>query len=893
MKTPILKVVCWLLKGVLSLRYKIQVRGLDALDGKTLSKKGGVLLLPNHPANIDPIILYIYLWPKFQMRPLVVEYIYRQKFTRFLMKMVRALPVPNLETSINELKVKVAEESLEKAIEGLEKKESFLIYPAGRLKKGAKEVIGGASAAHTLLLRVPDTNIVLIRTVGLWGSSFSRALDHKSPDLKKTFWNGFKILLKNGLFFCKRRKVTIDICPNPEEFPYGGSRLECNRFLENWYNQYPSESGEKGPFDEEPLTLVSYAFYKAVYPKIQEKKRIEKSLIGPGLTEKEKETIFREIAHLAKVEKESLHKEMHLALDLGMDSLDIASLASYLADHFEIGDIYPEDIETIEDVLELSAGQKYSSRDEEEEGHCWPQEENRPPVMPPEGKNLIDAYLRICHRMGTHAACADHLSGVLSYKKMQKAVIALALEFRAISTKHVGVLLPASSVAYIVTLALMLAGKVPVMLNWTLGAKFLNDSLKQTHCEVVISSWKFLEKLSHVEFGEMLKKIRYLEDYRKNMSIKTKLETLITSVRSRRSILRKFRLQHVSLDDVAVILFTSGTEALPKGVPLTHGNILINEQSALKSLPVTNDDIVFGVLPTFHSFGLSVTGLFPILSGLKTAFYPDPTDGFALVKGIQRWKATIFAAPPSFLRSVLHLAKNDELASLRLIISGAEKPSQNVLDLVAALKPARHFVQGYGITECSPVVAMNETGKPLIGVGKPISCVSCHTIHPETKQPLPEGTEGEICVSGPSVFSGYLNQVKSPFTEFSGKKWYMTGDLGYIDAEGNIVLSGRLKRFAKIGGEMVSLGAVEEAIRAQFPAGELPAFAASCLEKEGLSVLVLFTTMDLDLHVANGILRSAGFSRLVKIKNIHKLEQIPLTGTGKIDYRKLQDEFLV
>ncbi|MEM8629195.1 MAG: AMP-binding protein [Chlamydiota bacterium] len=885
----LLKTLCFCLRGVLSLRYKVELRGEDSLRFQDAKKKG-LLLLPNHPANIDPIILYLYLWPKFQMRPLVVEYIYRQRFLRWLMRLVRALPIPNLETSINELKIKKAATSLDLAVEGLEKGDAFLIYPAGRLKKTNREILGGASGVHTLLMRVPDVRLVLIRTTGLWGSSFSRALEHRSPDLKKTFFQGFKVLLKNGIFFCKRRRVLIEIAANPAHFPRKGSRLEINRFLEEWYNRYHTKDGY---VQEEPLSLVSYAFYRKVYPEVQECKKRAKDATHPGLSVEEKKDIFAEIAQITKLEEEKIEETMNLALDLGMDSLDVAGLAGYLADHFDIGDISPEDIETVQDVLDLAAGQKYSERHREELVETsWPGETSRPEVAPPEGSTIIEAYLLACKRMSKYAACADHLSGVLSYQKMRRAVIALAVSFQSIEKKHVGVLLPATSAAYIVILALLLAGKVPVMLNWTLGTKFLNDTLEQTDADLVISSWKFLEKLSYVEFGEITEKIAYLEDYKKNLSFSKKCQTLYHAMKPTAWLLRTFGAHQIKKEDVAVVLFTSGTEAVPKGVPLTHENILSNERSALKSLSVNKDDIVLGVLPVFHSFGLSVTGLFPILSGIRTAFYPDPTDSFAIIHGLQRWKATIFAAPPSFLRSVLHLAQKEELRFLRLLISGAEKPSSSLLDQVTALRPSIDFVQGYGITECSPVVSMNEQGKPWVGLGKPISCLSCATVHPDTKEPLPPGEEGELCVSGPSVFSGYLHKQTFPFVEFSGKRWYLTGDLGRIDVEGNLILSGRLKRFAKIGGEMVSLGAVEEALSSQLSTSDSPPLAVSFLERQGNVQLVLFSTLDLALPQINALLRKAGFSRLVKIKSIHKLGEMPLTGTGKIDYRKLQSLYI-
>ena len=887
MKTLIGKMICFIGRRLLSLRYKVEFRGLDALKRERLYKKGGTLFLPNHPAIIDPLIIYMYFWPKFRMRPIVIDYMYRQPFVHSLMKLIRALPIPNFETSINELKLKQAESSIQETGKGLEEKNAFLIYPAGRLKDTGKEILGGASAAHNLLSRFPDTNIVLIRTTGLWGSSFSRALEHKTPHLGKAFANGFKVLLKNGIFFCRRRKVIVEFTSNPKNFPIDGSRLDMNRFLEQWYNRYPVGSQV---VDKEPLTFISYAFYKKIYPKIQKKIEKKKAEISGEISQEAKDKILAEIAKHAKISLEKLEPEMNLALDLGLDSLDIAALAVYLSDHFDLDEVYPEDLETVQDVLDMPQREKRSKKKIHEEiSSSWPEEKDRPDIGIPEEKTIMEAFFGVCKRMGDAAAVGDDISGVLSYKKMQKAVIALALAFQKYPEKHVGVLLPSSAAAFIVILALMTAGKVPVMMNWTLGKKFLNDTLKQTDTKVVISSWKFLEKLSYVEFGDMVHQIRFLEDIRKNISVKTKMQTLITSFKPVSSILKKFQIQNVSAHDQAVILFTSGTESVPKGVPLTHENILLDQKGSMAKVPFDKEDVFYAVLPPFHSFGLSVAGLFPILAGLKIAFYPDPTDSCALAKGIEKWKATIFAAPPTFLKALLTVAEKKQLETMRLFICGAEKTPDSLFGKVKEMHEKAFLIQGYGITECSPAVAMNEVGKPIIGVGKPISFIECRTVHPETKKPLAIGMEGEICLSGPTVFSGYLDPSIDPFIYFEEKKWYLTGDIGRCDAEGNIILSGRLKRFAKIGGEMISIGAVEEAIVKELAQDtDTPSIAVSYVEGEESSFLVLFTTIEVDKARVNALLKEKGFSRLIKISFIHKMAALPITGSGKIDYRNLQ-----
>ncbi len=212
-------VLSYFLRGLLSLRYRIEVRGLDQLTPERLNRKEGTLFLPNHPAHMDPLINFVWLWPRFRMRPLVLESLYQVGFLRPVFRMVGALPIPNFETAVNELKVRKGEQSMREIAAGLKRGERFAVYPSGRLKSTGKELIGGAAAAYELLKECPDANVVLIRTTGLWGSSFSRAFVGRSPELKETVLHAAKALLKNGLFFLPRRHVLIEMVPNPEDLP--------------------------------------------------------------------------------------------------------------------------------------------------------------------------------------------------------------------------------------------------------------------------------------------------------------------------------------------------------------------------------------------------------------------------------------------------------------------------------------------------------------------------------------------------------------------------------------------------------------------------------------------------------------------------------------------------
>ena len=876
---------------IFSLRYKIKIVGRKNLKKKNFNKKSGILFLPNHPALVDPIFITMLLWPRFKVHPLVVEYVYRQTGINAIMRLVKAYSIPNLDTSLNEIKIRSAQGVIEKIITGIKEKENYVLYPSGRLKHTGKEIVGGASATQAILQECPDTNIVLIRTTGLWGSSFSRAYTGRSPDFKSTVKKNVKDLFKSLIFFMPKRKVTIEIELPGEDFPKKGTRLEINRYLEKWYNQYPIDDKR---VENEPLMKVSYSCFKKKFYEIKVKEKRKERLGERKYSSKIEETIFSELSR--RQPDVEVKEDMHLSADLGLDSLDVAELITFINVHFDVGEIHPEDIETVRDVLEVASGRKIQRKPQEPlSTYTWPKDAKRKEPILPQGKTIVESFLFMCDRMKNHPACGDDMVGVLTYKRMKLAALALSHEIKKMHGTHIGVLIPSTAGTYIVILAILLAKKVPVMLNWTLGPRYLNHMVSLTHTKSVISSWRFLERLSNVEFGALTQKLHLLEDIKKQITKTVKLRAFFQSKKKAKTLLNSLKLDTIKEEDEAVILFTSGTEANPKGVPLTHKNILSNLKEAMGGVTVTSKDILFGILPPFHSFGFSVAGLFPLLCGMRVAYSPDPTDSYTLAECIARWKITLLCAAPSFLKGILQAATKEQLKTVHLFVSGAEKAPKQLYDKVAKLGNDKKLLEGYGITECSPILTLMRENKKPVGVGELLPGIEFCTVNPETHKKLPSvHDEGEMCVRGPNIFSGYIGKQKDPFLMIDGKKWYCTGDLGYLDKEGNVILSGRLKRFTKIGGEMISLGGIEEIILKTLHVrnvdlGEGAPIAVLALEKEeGKSELILFTTLDLTKAEVNTILREAGCSRLIKISEVKKIDQIPLMGTGKIDYRFLQ-----
>jgi long-chain-fatty-acid--[acyl-carrier-protein] ligase len=879
-----------LIRSLLSLRYRITIKGKETLNQKSLSKSGGILFLANHPAEIDPLILISFFWFPYRPHPIAIEYLFYKPFLHFFLQLTKALPVPSFDFSSNSYKKKKIEKTYLQISNYLKNKENVLVYPAGMLKRGPLEIIGGASGVHTILHSTPEANVVLIRSTGLWGSTFSRAPTGKTPELFQAFLNGFKILLKNGFFFTPRRHVQIELATAPQDFPWGAGRRELNKYLEKWYNA-------PGP---EPLNLVSYSFYKKVYPSIKENTSHE-SISLSSVDEETKRQVIEEIAKLSEVPIQDITLESNLAQDLGFDSLDIAQLIIVLKDQFGVTAANIADLTTVGSVVayaaKLTTGKEKKEEKEEEEIEMspWKKEKNRPQAFYPEGETIPEIFLTTCARMDSHMACVDLIAGEMSYRRLKTGILLLAEKIRKMPGNRIGIMMPASVAVNALILAVIFAGKVPVMINWTLGGRNLSSVVKQSKIETTLSSWKFIDRLDNVELNGIDETIINIEDLRKQFTLKEKIRAFYLSCYPAKKLLKTLGLNHINPDDPAAILFTSGTENYPKGVPLSHKNILSNQKAAYALAKVKSDDILLGALPPFHSFGFSVTGLFPLLTGLRVAYSPNPTDGRRMAEAIQRWDITLLCLAPTFLKNLLRVSSAKHLSSLRMVVCGAERTASELYEKLRELNPKASLLEGYGITECAPILTLNPPDAPSQGVGTALPDVEIKVVNPDTLANIPSGEQGLILARGPNIFKGYLDpSFPSPFVEVDGKKWYYTGDLGYIDERHYLTLSGRLKRFVKIGGEMVSLAAIEETLYQAGPSkgwkfdSDSPSIAVCALENEGKkSEIHLFVIFDTTTEEVNQVLRESGMSNIIKIRSVKKIAAIPLLGTGKTDYRKL------
>lgn len=857
-------------RWMLHLRYRVRVTGLDQLA----DLKGPTLVMPNHPGYIDPPLVLSHVRLARPVRPVVFAGIYRIPVLYPIMRLVDALEVPDLAEHSQAAHERTLA-MIDSVVEGLQRGESFLIYPSGRLRRQQGEVIGAARATHEILGRVPQANVVLVRTLGVWGSMFSYARTGNDPLLGRRVIQTILWMIANLLFFAPRRNVHIHLEVVPRDRLPSQDRDRLNRFLEQWYDK----EGVEQP------TFVPYHPFLGPrdirFPELQRTLNIDLDRIR----EKTKQAVNEVIEEFLGRPLTDQEKQPEATLDLlGLDSLERMELALAIEDRF--GFRSDRVAANLGELWALAEGQMTGSGQELVAPPLWTKTPQ--PVGPGEvlAETMAEAFVRRALAGADDVVTADATSGTLTYRRMLVGCTIMGRRFAQLPGDAVGVMLPSSVAADLVYFGLHTVGKLPVMLNWTTGPANLAHAIRTLDIKRVITSRRFIDRLRiEIKGAELV----FLEDLREGISKWEQLRTLAATYLAPRSFLK--RLPKQNPDDPAVVLFTSGSESAPKAVPLSHRNLLTNVTSTVTSMLLRREDAMLGALPPFHSFGLMANMIAPITSGFRVVHHPDPTDAAGLVRIAAAYRPAITATTPTFLGYIMATATPEELSSLTLIATGAEKCPGALFAKAKQMMPGALILEGYGITECSPIVAANRRDNIKPGtVGIPVKDVDVCVVHPETNQPLPTGETGMLLVRGPSIFNGYLNyDGDDPFVTVDSHRWYKTGDLVMLDEERSIHFRGRLKRFIKAGGEMISLPALEEPFSQRFPPTEDgPQVAVEGVETPTGRHITLFTTQDLALRDANQLLIEAGFRGVMRLDEVCKVDAIPVLGTGKTDYKALR-----
>jgi len=444
--------------------------------------------------------------------------------------------------------------------------------------------------------------------------------------------------------------------------------------------------------------------------------------------------------------------------------------------------------------------------------------------------------------------------------------------------------LPALQSTTLLIVATYMAGKIPVMLNWTVGKKVLEHCMETAGVEVILSADTFIKKIEEQLPESIKSKLVLLEKEIPKISISLKLRGLIVSK------FPKLLLNYKQINDTAVILFTSGSEALPKAVPLTHMNITNDLNGTFKLIRIENKTIFLGFLPPFHSFGFAALVALPLVSGIRVAYTPNPTDSREVLKILKHTRANLLVGTPGFLKMMMAVGSAYYFKSIRYVISGAEAMPLVLKELFDSLTTDAILLEGYGITECSPILSANPNDRQKMNsVGKFLPGIDHLIIDLATGKEAQPGQAGMIYVRGKNVFHGYLGkETINPFEEINGKTYYKTGDLGYLDEDGYLFITGRLKRFIKIAGEMISLPFIEKILLEKYGDQEKQVLAVEGSDKTTPAQIVLFTTLQINLDEINNYLLKNGVAPIAKIKRIIELDEIPVLGTGKTDYKVLR-----
>jgi acyl-[acyl-carrier-protein]-phospholipid O-acyltransferase / long-chain-fatty-acid--[acyl-carrier-protein] ligase len=511
------------------------------------------------------------------------------------------------------------------------------------------------------------------------------------------------------------------------------------------------------------------------------------------------------------------------------------------------------------------------------------------------------AWLKSAKKSKTAFAVADIEGIEITHKKFLTGVLLFSKKIKSYSPeKNIGLLLPSSGGGAIASMAILSLGKTLVNLNFTAGKKALASAASQADVKHIYTSRKFLDKM--LERGMNLEsyfpdsKLLMLEDIKEEISTLSRIITLLKVIILPTSMIQKSYFKDVSMNDTAAILFSSGSEGSPKGVELSHSNIAANAKQAAIELGAVDSDVIMSTLPTFHAFGFAITTLMPLSEGIPIVCHADPKDVSTIASGIQKYSGTILVGTPTFLRmyTVSKKVTSESMQSLRLVVAGAEKLRSEVRDGFEE-KFKISVYEGYGTTETSPGASVNlpdiESPYKLRNrpgtVGKAFSGTEFRIVDPDSLDPVSTGEDGLILIGGPQIMKGYLKMPEKTaevIELIDGFRWYRTGDKGHLDNDGFLTIVDRYSRFAKIGGEMISLTTVEEEILDASNDKDLE-IAATCLpdHRKGEKI-VLLATNNLDKNKLKKLLSEAKVNPLYHPAQLVIVEEIPKLGSGKTDF---------
>lgn len=510
-------------------------------------------------------------------------------------------------------------------------------------------------------------------------------------------------------------------------------------------------------------------------------------------------------------------------------------------------------------------------------------------------RTLPRRFIETARRHRFKHMMSDTTGKRLRFGQALAAALALRSELRRMTgnDRMVGVLLPPSAGAALTNYAISLNGRIAVNLNFTASRESIASAIGQCEIKTIVSSRAFIDKVGDSGITE---EIVFLEDILPRISWLRRIAALLNSLFAPAGLILR---NEPGPDDIATVIFSSGSTGQPKGVMLSHHNLISDVNSFALILKMANRDRMCACLPFFHSFGFTTNLWGPPLVAYSVCFHHSPMDGAKIAEIVREEKLTILPATPTFLLSYIRRAKRDDFKSLRAVITGAEKLSKRVAN---AFEEHFHIrpLEGYGTTELSPVAAVNVpdiefTGVTQVGtkegsVGHPIPGVAARIVHPDSGETLPEGADGLLLVKGPNVMQGYLSSPEKTAAVLRDG-WYNTGDIARIDENGFIFIVDRLSRYSKIGGEMVPHLRIEEEISKKLGIlGRALVVTSAADDRKGEQLVVCFTEEAGDVDDMHRVVKESDLPNLWKPRkeNYLQLREIPQLASGKLDLRNIR-----
>ncbi len=518
-------------------------------------------------------------------------------------------------------------------------------------------------------------------------------------------------------------------------------------------------------------------------------------------------------------------------------------------------------------------------------------------------KHLAEQCLRGLKQHPFRTLIIDGMDGsTLTRGKLLAAAIALSRYLRSnFAERRLGIVLPPGKGGMVANLAVTLAGKIPVNLNFASARESILSAEEQAGVRTIISAQAMAKRLDDFPWPA---DVVHLDQALPKMKPAILMWWVIALALPSWFLARWLGIPRKGDHAEAILLFTSGSAGKPKGVVLSHRNILGNVSQFAVMLDATRRDLIVAKLPFFHSFGCTVTLWYPLVEGIRVLTYPNPLETARIAALVEKHEATLILAAPTFLRGYLRKAEPEQLRSLRLVITGAEKLP---LDLAQSFEDRFHkrVFEGYGLTETSPVVSVNLPEPEVLGeagpkiqpssrsgsVGKMAPGMAAEIRDPETNEKRSLHESGMLWLRGPNIFEGYLNDPGRT-AEVLHDGWLKTGDLGRFDEDGFLYIEGRLSRFSKIGGEMVPHEAIEQRIAESLgitgAAEKLIALVGVPDEAKG-EALVLLAALEIDRDRLRATLQESGMPNLWIPKTVQRVEAIPVLPSGKLDLRRCQE----